>query len=71
MACAVQLGIIEGYEDGRVKPAQHMTRGEAATVVYRSCLIRFSARKVSFSTDGDGLDDTVTFDFAYLKNRAI
>jgi hypothetical protein len=71
MACAVQLGIIEGYEDGRVKPAQHMTRGEAATVVYRSCLIRFSARKVSFSPDGDGLDDTVTFDFAYLKNRAI
>lgn len=71
MACAVQLGIIEGYDDGTVKPGRSMTRGEAATVVYRSCLIRFSARKDRFSPDGDGVDDTVDFDFAYLRNQSV
>lgn len=71
MACAVQLGIIEGYDDGTVKPGRSMTRGEAATVVYRSCLIRFSARKDRFSPDGDGVDETVDFDFVYLKNQSV
>jgi len=71
MACAVQLGIIQGYEDGTLKPGRLMTRGEAATVIARSCLIRFSARKDVFSPDGDGVDDTACFDVAYLKNRRI
>ncbi|NLA60894.1 MAG: hypothetical protein GX863_07340 [Firmicutes bacterium] len=71
MACAVRLGIIEGYDDGTVKPGRFMTRAEAATVVYRSCLIRFSARKDKFSPDGDSIDDTVDFDFTYLKNQSV
>ncbi|HHY76519.1 MAG TPA: hypothetical protein GX500_07105 [Firmicutes bacterium] len=71
MACAVRFGIIEGYDDGTVKPGRFMTRAEAATVVYRSCLVRFSARKDKFSPDGDGVDDTVTFDFTYLKNQSV
>ena len=71
MACAIILGIIQGYEDGSLRPYAAMTRAEAATVVARSSLIRMQARRDVFSPDGDGLEDTVEFDFTYLKNRGI
>lgn len=71
MACAIKLGIINGYEDWSLRPQRYMSRAEAATVVCRSCLIRVSARSDWFSPDGDGVDDTVGFDLTYLKNRGI
>lgn len=71
MACAIKLGIIDGYEDDTLRPAQSMRRSEAATVVYRSCLIRVTATTDVFSPDGDGVDDTVTFFLSHLRNRNI
>jgi hypothetical protein len=71
MACAVRLGIIQGYEDGSVRPRACMSRAEAATVVARSCLIRMSADRPCFSPDGDGIDESVTFALTYLRNRGI
>lgn len=71
MACAVQLGIIKGYEDCSLRPGAYLARGEAATVVARSCLIRMASRKSVFSPDGDGMDDVAVFDLSYLKNRGI
>jgi len=71
MACAIKLGIIEGYEDNTIRPQNPMWRCHAATIVYRSCLIRATAKPRSFSPDGDGIDETVTFYLTYLKNRGI
>lgn len=71
MACAIKLGIIQGYEDGSLRPGNYLARGEAATVVARSCMIRMVARGESFSPDGDGFEDVATFDLSYLKNRGI
>ncbi|MEX0975182.1 MAG: S-layer homology domain-containing protein [Bacillota bacterium] len=71
MACAIQMGIIKGYEDGSLRPSACLARGEAATVVARSCMIRMTARQSTFSPDGDGLDEVATFDLTYLKNRGI
>lgn len=71
MACAIRLGIIKGYDDGSLGPTLRLERGEAATIVARSCMIRMKARKDKFSPDGDGVDDTVTFDMAFLRNRGI
>ncbi len=71
MACAIKLGIIQGYEDGSLRPRNYLARGEAATVVARSCMIRMIAQSESFSPDGDGFEDVATFDLSYLKNRGI
>ncbi len=71
MACAVQLGILKGYDDGSIQPCSLLSRGEAATVVARSCLIRMRSRLDMFSPDGDGVDDQAVFDLTYLKNRGI
>lgn len=71
MACAIKYGIIKGYEDGSLRPLNAMLRAEAATVVYRSCLIRVSALSATFSPDGDLINDTITFNLGYLKNRGI
>ncbi len=71
MACAIKLGIIDGYEDWTLRPNNLLWRCHAATIVYRSCIIRATAGADSFSPDGDGLDDTVTFGLSYLKNRGI
>ena len=71
MACAIQLGIIDGYEDWTLRPKNLLWRCHAATIVYRSCIIRVTAEVDSFSPDGDGIDDTVTFRLSYLKNRGI
>lgn len=71
MACAILLGIIDGYQDWSLRPLRYMTRAEAAAVICRSCLIRVSASADWFSPDGDGVDETVEFRLAYLKNRGI
>lgn len=71
MACAVKFGIIDGYEDMTLRPANPMLRSEAATVVFRSCLIRAQASTDVFSPDGDGILDTVSFEMAYLRNKSI
>ena len=71
MACAIKMGIIQGYEDGSLRPSLYLARGEAATVVARSCMIRMTARDDAFSPDGDGNGDVATFDLSYLKNRGI
>lgn len=71
MACAIKLGIIDGYEDDTIRPQASMLRAEAATVVYRSCLIRVDANRSTFSPDGDGIDETVTFTLKHLKNRNV
>ncbi len=71
MACAIRFGIIDGYSDWTLKPLNPMSRGEAATIVYRSCLIRVDSSLNTFSPDGDGIDDTVIFRLGYLRNRGI
>ncbi len=71
MACAIKFGIIDGYTDWTIRPTNSMLRGEAAAVVYRSCLIRVDAIPDEFSPDGDGVDDTVLFRLGYLRNRGI
>ena len=71
MACAIKFRIIEGYEDGTIRPKVALLRCHAATVLYRSCMIRVYAEPYSVSPDGDGLDDSVTFSLSYLKNRGI
>ncbi|MCR4397399.1 MAG: S-layer homology domain-containing protein, partial [Firmicutes bacterium] len=69
LAACIRLKIVEGYPDGTLKPRREMTRAEAATVVYRSCLIRADARPAEFSPDGDGLEDATQFDITTLRNR--
>ncbi|MGE5485134.1 MAG: S-layer homology domain-containing protein [Ignavibacteriales bacterium] len=69
IATATRFRIVEGYPDGSLKPTSEMNRAEAATVVYRSCMVRADARPPDFSPDGDGLDDFTTFDIFTLRNR--
>jgi hypothetical protein len=71
MACAIKLGIIDGYEDWTIRPNHSLWRCHAATIVCRSCLIRATANLNAFSPDGDGIDDEVIFSLSYLKNRGI
>lgn len=69
IAAATKLKIVEGYEDGTVKPRKDVTRAEMATMVYRSCLVRASADPGSFSPDGDGFQDTCAFLITGMRNR--
>ncbi len=71
VACCIKFGLIEGFQNGTIGPRLYMTRAEAVTVMYRSCLIRADASKNVFSPDGDGIDDTVDFVLGYLSNRGI
>ncbi|MGE5542178.1 MAG: gliding motility-associated C-terminal domain-containing protein, partial [Bacillota bacterium] len=66
---AIRFRIVEGYPDGTLKPKRDMSRAEAATVVYRSCMVRADARPPDFSPDGDGQDDFTSFDIFTLRNR--
>jgi hypothetical protein len=68
LATAVMLGINEGYPDRTIKPNRTMSRAEAATIVYRSCLIRVMATPNPFSPDGDGHEDVTYFTLSPLKN---
>ncbi|NPV70769.1 MAG: hypothetical protein HPY55_09015 [Firmicutes bacterium] len=69
LAVAVKLKIVEGYPDGTLRPRQNVTRAEAATVVYRSCMVTASVNPIKFSPDGDGVNDTTEFHLATLRNR--
>lgn len=69
MAVAVLLGIIRGYPDGTLQPRRQMTRAEAATVLYRSCLFLTRAAPNPFSPDGDGAEDSTVITMGSLLNR--
>ncbi|MBE3518974.1 MAG: S-layer homology domain-containing protein [Firmicutes bacterium] len=71
MALSVRLGIVQGCGDGTLQPRRPMMRCEMATIVYKSCLVRAQAHPPWFSPDGDGVDETVEFEFTWLKNRNI
>lgn len=73
MAVAVQLRIILGYptQPPTLQPHNHLTRAEAAALVYRSCLMVLGAAPNPFSPDGDGLDDYTTITVHTLRNRRI
>lgn len=71
MALSVRLGIVQGCGDGTLQPRRSMMRCEMATIVYKSCLVRAEAHPTWFSPDGDGVDETVEFQFTWLKNRNI
>jgi len=71
MACAIKYGIIDGYQDNTLRPQNTLLRCHAATIVYRSCLIRMDGDKDTVTPDGDGIDETVTFRLTYLQNRGI
>ncbi|HHY34489.1 MAG TPA: hypothetical protein GX510_02445 [Firmicutes bacterium] len=71
MALSVRLGIVQGCGDGTLQPRRPMMRCEMATIVYKSCLVRAEAHPPWFSPDGDGIDETVEFQFTWLKNRNV
>ncbi|HEY8393190.1 MAG TPA: S-layer homology domain-containing protein [Thermaerobacter sp.] len=69
MAAAIDLAIVVGYGDGHLRPARPLTRAEAATLLYKSALIRVHAEPPEFSPDGDGHDDEAQFRAEALLNR--
>ncbi|MGE5589951.1 MAG: S-layer homology domain-containing protein [Bacillota bacterium] len=68
MALAVKLHIINGYPDGSLGARDQLEHSQAATILYRSALIRATALNNPFSPDGDGVNDQVTFALTSLKN---
>ncbi|MDQ7793030.1 MAG: S-layer homology domain-containing protein [bacterium] len=74
MAAAIKLKIIEGYPTipyRTVQPLNNLTRAEAATIVYRSCLLVLTASPNPFSPDADGVDDCTLVSVFTLHNRSI
>ena len=71
VALAVKLKIIEGYPDRTLRMRRDMKRSEAATILYRSCLVRADASPNPFSPDGDGIEDVTSFTVIPLKNRSV
>ncbi len=69
IAVAARFGIVEGYPDGTLRPARAVSRAEAATVVYRSCMVTVFADPSRFSPDEDGANDTTRFVISTLRNR--
>jgi len=69
MATAIILGIIQGYPDRTIRPDNVLTNAEAATVLYRSCLLLTDAQPSPFSPDGDGIEETTTIRLGSLVNR--
>lgn len=69
MAAAIDLAIVVGYGDGHLRPARPLTRAEAATLLYKSALIRVHADPPTFSPDGDGRDERARFRAEALLNR--
>ncbi len=69
MALAVRLGVIQGYPDRTLLPGRAMTRAEAATVIYRSCLLLADADPNPFSPDGDGAEDETVIRLGSLLNQ--
>lgn len=68
MALAIRLGMIDGYPDRTLKPRRPLSRAEAATVLYRSCLLMAEAEPNPFSPDGDGVEDGTVFRLGSLRN---
>lgn len=71
LSAAISLGLIQGYGDGTVRPLSLLTRAEAATILFRSCLVNAIPEPNPFSPDSDGFEDTTVFSINTLKNRAI
>ncbi|HHV78979.1 MAG TPA: hypothetical protein GXX40_05125 [Firmicutes bacterium] len=71
MAASIKLKIIDGYPDDTLRPHRYLTRAEAATIVYRSCLFRVKPNPEEFSPDGDGFEDTTSIALTHLKNRNV
>lgn len=69
LAVAIKLQILRGYPDGSLRLRRGLTRAEAATLLYRSCLIIPEANPNPFSPDGDAVDDATSFKLMTLKNR--
>ncbi len=69
LAAAVKLKLVQGYPDGSVRPRAMLRRSEAATLVYRSCLVVVEANPNPFSPDNDGFEDSTVFTLGTLKNR--
>lgn len=69
LAVAAKLKIVLGYPDGTLRPLSSMSRAEAATVVYRSCLVRATASPNPFSPDSDGVDETTSIAMHTLRNH--
>jgi len=70
LATAVKFGLIIGFGDGTLRPYRDLRRSEAATILYRSCLVRVSLIPEVFSPDGDGQDDSLAIFLTTLKNRS-
>ncbi|MBC7338283.1 MAG: S-layer homology domain-containing protein [Firmicutes bacterium] len=70
MALAIRLGIVIGYDDGRLHPRDHLWRCQAVALMVRSALIDVTAEPPRLSPDGDGVEDTAGFTFRTLKNRS-
>jgi hypothetical protein len=70
VALAIRLGIIIGYDDGRLHPRDHLLRCQAIAIMVRSALIDVTAHPARLTPDGDGVEDYATFTFRTLKNRS-
>jgi len=70
VALAIRLGIVIGYDDGRLRPRDYLRRCQAVALMVRSALIEVTADPPRLSPDGDGVEDCVNFRFRTLKNRS-
>ena len=69
MAAAIDLAIVVGYGDGYLRPDRSLTRAEAATLLYKSALMRVGADPPSFSPDHDGHEDQTRISGQALLNQ--
>lgn len=70
VALAIRLGIVIGYDDGSLRPRDHLRRCQAVALMVRSALIDVTADPPRLSPDGDGVEDYAHFTFRTLKNRS-
>ncbi len=70
VAAAVDLGLIIGYNDDTLRMYDTMTRAEAATILYRSCLMRVKPAYSIFHPDGDGYREVLPIEAVGLRNTA-
>lgn len=68
VAAAVILGLIIGYNDNTLRMDTELSRAEAATILYRSCLMRVRPKYPVFHPDGDGYRETLPIDAMGLRN---
>ncbi len=70
VAAAVQLGLVIGYNDDTLRMYDTLTRAEAVTILYRSCLMRVEPAYSVFYPDGDGYRDELSIEATGLRNTA-